>query len=554
MQTTSFKHIAELTEILVQNNITKIVLSPGSRNAPLIIAFDSHPSIETFLIHDERSAAFFALGMADETGEGIAMVCTSGSAVLNYAPAISEAYYRQVPLLVLTADRPEDLIDQGDGQCIRQVDVFSNYIKKSYQLKEDISRVQTISALTELLSFPRGPIHMNIPLAEPLYGVSDYSTAENFEIQKPIGTEELTIDDKLFVSDIWKSTEKKLLIIGQMIPNQRLQILLDTLANDSSIAVLVENTSNVKKFTKFCHSIDRTLALITADELESFKPELLVSIGGAIISKKIKKFLRVNTPIHNWRVGEFTLNEDTYQSKTKSFSVKPEVFFEFMNSIEYVSLSNYGNKWKAKDFMSEDRHNEFIQDTPYSDLLVYDFILDTLPESSNLLMANSSVVRYCQLFNPIQSMHYYANRGVSGIDGSTSTALGMAVANPDKLHVLITGDISFFYDSNALWNSYLPSNFRIVLINNNGGGIFNIIDGPKTSKQNNLFVAPHQAKAKYICKANDVDYIGVDSLSDLESKIAEFYQESNSVKLIEINTGEIDNSAILNEYFLYLGK
>lgn len=196
MQTTSFKHIAELTEILVQNNITKIVLSPGSRNAPLIIAFDSHPSIETFLIHDERSAAFFALGMADQTGEGVAMVCTSGSAVLNYAPAISEAYYRQVPLLVLTADRPEDLIDQGDGQCIRQVDVFSNYIKKSYQLKEDTSRIQTISALTELLSFPRGPIHMNIPLAEPLYGVSDYSTTENFEIQKPISTEELTIADK----------------------------------------------------------------------------------------------------------------------------------------------------------------------------------------------------------------------------------------------------------------------------------------------------------------------------------------------------------------------
>lgn len=553
MQTTSFTHIAELAERLVQNNISKVVISPGSRNAPLIIAFDSHPSIETFVIHDERSAAFFALGMADELGEGVAVVCTSGSAPLNYAPAIAEAYYRQVPLLVLTADRPERLIDQGDGQCIRQFDVFSNYIKSFFQINEQTSSFQVELALKALMSSPKGPVHVNIPLEEPLYGVSEYVNSNDLSVEVKSPNSLLDADKEL-VSEVWQSMDKKLLIIGQMIPNQRLQIVLDTLANDSSIAVLVENTSNIKKFTKFCHSIDRTLTLISEDEIESFNPDLLISIGGAIISKKIKSFLRKSQPIHNWRVGEFTLDEDTYQSKTKTIDVKPELFFEFVNSINYVSNSNYGNKWKAKDFIAQDKHEAFIQSCPFSDLLAFDFILDTLPEGINLQMANSSVVRYCQLFNPIQSISYFANRGVSGIDGSTSTALGMAVANPKKLHVLITGDVSFFYDSNALWNSYLPANFRIVLINNNGGGIFNIIDGPKTSNQNKLFVAPHNAKAEFICKAHGVDYIGVDSFDQLERRIEEFYAESNQMKLIEINTSESDNSDVLKGYFDGLAK
>jgi len=553
MQTTSFTHIAELAEIIVQNNITKVVISPGSRNAPLIIAFDSHPLIETFIVHDERSAAFFALGMTDELNEGVAIVCTSGSAALNYAPAISEAYYRQSPLLVLTADRPEAMIDHGDGQCIRQFNVFSNYIKESFQLEDENSKLLVNSAVKELLSFPRGPIHINIPLEEPLYNTAEYSltTTESIEFENP---NTLIESDRTEVTEIWKQADKKMLIIGQMLPNQRLQIVLDTLANDSSVAILVENTSNVKKFTKFCHSIDRTLALISEDELDGFKPDLLVSIGGAIISKKIKNFLRINKPTYNWRVGEFVINEDTYQSKSKSIDIKPELFFEYINAIDYVPESNYGNKWKAKDFISEDKHNQYIQGCPFSDLLVFDFILDTLPESCNLQMANSSVVRYCQLFNPIQSINYFANRGVSGIDGSTSTALGMAVANPSKLHVLITGDVSFFYDSNALWNSYLPANFRIVLINNNGGGIFNIIDGPKLSKQNKLFVAPHHGKAEHICKAHNVDYIGVDSFVELEGNIETFYQESNNVKLLEINTSNTDNSRVLKDYFSCLAK
>ena len=555
MQTTSFQHIAQLADILVQNEITKVVLSPGSRNAPLIIAFDSHPQIETYVIHDERSAAFFALGMADEIQKGVAIVCTSGSAPLNYAPAIAEAYYRQVPLLVLTADRPEELIDQGDGQCIRQFDVYQNYIKNSFQLTEEDSENQIKMGLKALLNAPKGPVHFNIPLAEPLYETAEFKSVKYAEVELA-DEKKLTELDKDLITEIWKSTGKKLIIVGQLMPNQRLQILFDILAHDSSVAVLVENTSNLKKFTKFCHSIDLTLAVINEDEIADFKPELLISIGGAVISKKIKHFFRQHKPKHNWRVGAFLIDEDTYQSKTKSFCIQPETFLEFINTIDYAPLSNFGNQWKSKDFFGQEMHQSFVEQAPYSDLKVFDFIIDTLPEGISFQMANSSVVRYCQLFQPIQSVNYFANRGVSGIDGSTSTALGMAVANPQKLVVLVTGDISFFYDSNALWNSYLPPNFRIILINNNGGGIFNIIDGPRQSQQNEKFVAPHQAKAEHLCKAFDVNYIKVNNLTDLEDKMADFYKEYENKRpvLLEVDTASQSNHSVLAEYFDFLSK
>jgi 2-succinyl-5-enolpyruvyl-6-hydroxy-3-cyclohexene-1-carboxylate synthase len=555
METTSFTHIEQLIDILYQNNIKTVVISPGSRNAPLIIGFDSHPDFKTYVVHDERSAAFFALGIADEKKEGVAIVCTSGSAPLNYAPAVAEAYYRQVPLLVLTADRPKELIDQGDGQCIRQLNVFSNYIKYSSEFCVD-SKLDIIDkALINLLHTPQGPVHINLPLEEPLYGTTEKKSEVKLRIHNK-DHQVLSKSDQKEIETEWKSYSKKLIIVGQMYPNQKLQLIFDALADDSSVAILVENTSNLKRFTKFCHSIDRTLALISEDEIEDFRPDVLVSVGGAIISKKIKKFFRDNKPKVNWRVGEFLLDEDTYQSKTKNYKVSPIEFFGFINQIQYLPESNFGNKWKSKDFNSYDAHDQFIFNAPFSDLKVFDFIIDTLPEGVSFQMANSSVVRYCQLFEPIGSVNYYANRGVSGIDGSTSTALGMAVANPDRFVVLVTGDISFFYDSNALWNTYLPDNLRIVLINNNGGGIFNIIDGPSTAKQNEIFVAPHAANAQKICEAFDVGYLKASSMNELETVIGDFYTQDNTVKtkVLEINTALQSNGEVLKSYFKHLSK
>ncbi len=557
MKTTNIKHVAHLIELCVNHGISKVVISPGSRNAPLIIGFDAHPEMEVFTVHDERSAAFFALGLSEATGEPVAITCTSGSAPINYGPAISEAYYRSIPLLVLTADRPVEWVDHGDGQTIRQRHLFQNFIKADFELPEvqkndllELSDSIVNEALNVLFQFPRGPVHINIPLSEPLYGIEDV-------IHEPILTKQIKEENSLSIQEIeslyqeWDGAVKKMILIGQMAPEELSKLALSPFLADPSTAILVENCSNVHDFNSICHCIDRTLAMLKEDELDHFSPDLLITIGGAVISKKIKTFLRKYKPKMHWRIGTYHFEEDTYRALTKSIPCHPNDFFKLWTDRDLNPQSTFGNKWKQRDFMAEESHHDFLSETPFSDLKVFEFLVETIPEKANLHMANSSVVRYAQLFNPSSDIHYYANRGVSGIDGSTSTALGIAVNTPNRLNLLITGDTSFFYDSNALWNAYLPSNLRIVVINNGGGGIFNIIDGSSTADQNQLFVAPFEADVQSICQAFNVHYLFMDSFKNADQCLQDFYTipADNRPVLLEIDTRQIQSEKLLKSYF-----
>jgi 2-succinyl-5-enolpyruvyl-6-hydroxy-3-cyclohexene-1-carboxylate synthase len=557
METTKISHVAHLVELCANYGISKVVISPGSRNAPLIIAFEAHPQIEIFLVHDERSAAFFALGLAEELNQPVAITCTSGSAAINYASAISEAYYRRIPLLVLTADRPFEMVDQGDGQTIRQKNLFANYIKADFELPSFPSKEMRLisdqivnQALNSLVSIPQGPVHINIALTEPLYEIQELKSLPivQREVQK---SADLSDTQKEIIEKGWINSTKRLVLIGQLAYNSIDQNVLKGLIDDPSVAILVENTSNIQDFQKICHCIDRTLEIIQPDELTDFIPDLLITFGGAIISKKIKSLFRKHKPTENWRVGQFLFVEDTYQSLTHSFNVTPETFLNYLLSLKNLPTSNFGGRWKQKDFMAKSVHDAYVKSLSFSDFKAYELILDTLPEDTNLHMANSSVVRYCQLFDPILSLRYYANRGVSGIDGSTSTALGVSLANKNRLNVLITGDTSFFYDSNALWNNYLPPNLRIILINNGGGGIFKILEGSNQSKQIDYFVAPFQAKAKSICEAFNVHYLFVDNETDLDAVFEEFYTLTDDLRpcLLEIDTRSVENEKYLKTYF-----
>ncbi|MFT4601481.1 MAG: 2-succinyl-5-enolpyruvyl-6-hydroxy-3-cyclohexene-1-carboxylate synthase [Arenicella sp.] len=557
MQSTDKEHIALLADLCVQNNLKHIVLSPGSRNAPLITAFESHPEITTYLIHDERVAAFTALGLADSLGEAVGITCTSGTALLNYSPAIAEAYYRQIPLVVFSADRPGELIDQGDGQTMRQNGVYANFIKKSFDFPNhdskniiEDSRKTLQSLIQNIKEYPQGPLHLNIPLAEPLYGMKEYSGFENFQLDEI--TDALLSDvDKEKVKSEWDSAEKKLVIVGQSKLDKALEQQIVNLSEDPSVAILVENTSNIQHFPRLIHSIDRTLEAIGSDELDKFSPDLILSIGGAIISKRIKTFLRNADTKISWRVGEFLLREDTYQSSPTHYSVTPRHFLSVLNEGDYLPLSNYGGAWKQKDLMANEVHNSFLPSAPYSDLKVFEIVLDSIPEAANLHMANSSVVRYCQLFNPVRSTKYFANRGVSGIDGSTSAAAGFSIASPSDLNVLITGDTSFFYDSNAFWNQHLSDNLRVIVIRNGGGGIFEIIDGPKNSKYSETFFAPFNASVKGICEAFDVGYLSASSETELTNSFQELFSinENGRPVLLEINTTDCSNDLVLKAYF-----
>ncbi len=544
--------------------LKRIIVSPGSRNAPLSISFSQSSEFECIVIPDERAAAFYALGMAEQLNQPVAVVCTSGSAVLNYAPAVAEAFYRCIPLVVISADRPVQWIDQGDGQTIRQVGALSNHILAETSLLEALdsgaevkfnhTEIQRVFAAC--LGAQKGPIHINFPFSEPLYGTIESSNVNVNQLAiEPIEEKSRLLDEHELeeIMQVWSTTKKKMIICGQLEYQPQLQHVLSELSADSSVAILVENTSNLAH-RRFIHCIDRTLNSISENQLDDqFQPELLISIGGAVISKRIKSFLRKSRKLTHWKVGYEFPEMDTYQHLKKSYQLEPSTFFRQLTTTQpKVNISRYGEQWKQLDYLIQDKHAAYFESAPYGDLTVFQYLMDVIPNDSFLHMANSSVVRYCQLFDGLASLRYFCNRGTSGIDGSTSTAIGAAMAKPDKLHTFISGDISFFYDSNALWNQRLPNNIRIVVINNGGGGIFKIIPGPDTSEElEKFFVAKHNYSVEHLCKAFGVNYLSAKSIAEIEQQIASFYsqQPNNQPVLMEVFTPQDENDKQLKEYF-----
>ncbi|MEN9987734.1 MAG: 2-succinyl-5-enolpyruvyl-6-hydroxy-3-cyclohexene-carboxylic-acid synthase [Bacteroidota bacterium] len=549
-----------IVDQLLAYDIRKVVVSPGSRNAPFSIAFDEHPEIETFVVHDERSAGFIALGMAQELGETVALCCTSGSACLNYYPAISEAYYRSIPLLVLTADRPSAWINHGDGQTIVQRDVFKNHILGSLEFDEELFNNQSIEThQQELASFLhitqsnwKGPVHLNVGLNEPLYQTVEKTTNYHFYLPSPSLPKH--IEETEMSEIITEFNEHKTLVLcGQMEANPRLQQELMKLASFPNVVVLVENTSNIQH-ERFIHCIDRTLNGFDQNDV-SFEPEILVTIGGAVVSKRIKAYLRKANILKHYKLGAEFPEMDTYRCLTKSFPVSADDFFAQVNEHELqANKYNFNGKWKRVDIQAKDRALDFVSEFPHlTDLQVFQTIQDLLPEDSILHLANSSVVRYAQLFDPLPGVRYESNRGTSGIDGSTSTALGAAIVNPRKQHVLISGDISFLYDSNALWYEPFPRNFKMIVIQNYGGGIFKIIPGPADSKQRERYFEAKQAKSPAsIAMAYGLQTKTLSSLEELTEYLPLFFDPSCETQVLEVQTDDANNAIDLDRYFEFL--
>jgi len=559
MVTTEKTGIARLVHNCAANGMTHVVCSPGSRNAALIIAIDNHPEITAIVIHDERSAAFYALGMSQQLNLPVGLICTSGSAVLNYFPAVAEAYYQCIPLVIMSADRPTEWINHGDGQTIMQDEVFGRHVRSYMQIEEyiDPSAYQKFDrSIRELFEVGnglwKGPIHINCPISEPMY---DLVELDDFEIESDdLNSPSELIDDEflLELEKDWNASSKRMIVCGQMDKNIRLLNRLSDLANDNSVVVLVENTSNLIH-PKFIHCIDRTLSGIPIDQLEDFEPDLLISLGGAIISKRIKTFLRKSKVKSHWRVGHAFPQMDTYRKLTRSICTEPAQLIDAMLKWKYpLHINSFGLNWKKVDYTNKDAAPTFVQKAPYSDFSVIETLLDYIPDNTLLHMGNSSLVRYCQLFDPVSSIQYFSNRGTSGIDGSTSAACGAAFIQSKKLNVLITGDVSFFYDSNALWSNYLSPNLRIVVINNSGGGIFRIIDGPsKSNKLEKYFETQQPFSAEKLCATFDVDYLSATSIQEIETYIPEFFGASDRSRpvLLEIHTPKTENDKVLKDFF-----
>ncbi len=554
--------VEQLKKVFIERGVRGIVFSPGSRNAPLVVAFYDDDRFEKLVIPDERSAAFYALGMAEQWGAPVAVMCTSGSALLNYYPAVSEAFYRNIPLLVVSADRPLEWTDQGDGQTIRQTGVFQNHIVAETRMFEQPhhadqkwwNRREANRVIQKASGQGGGPAHINFPFQEPLYetntesGDSASIPTARYELPKAV----LREDQLAMIEKAWRTHSRKLIICGQLPPNPVLQGKLKQLANDKSVAIVVENTSNLQD-QRFVHCIDRTINSFRDEAPEIFQPDLLITIGGAVISKKIKTYLRSYGPQMHWKIGAEFPMMDTYQHLSHTFPMAPETFVDaLLDDRLERNISRYGEQWKQLDYQVQSLQEDYFQDAPYADLSVFELLMDVVPDNSILHLANSSVVRYGQLFDPINSIQYYCNRGTSGIDGSMSTAIGGAIAKDDRMHTIIVGDLSFFYDSNALWNSYLPSNVRIFLINNGGGGIFSIIPGPhSTPAKKDYFVTTNEADAASICSAFDVNYYEAKDMESISNQLQAFYERQTDDRpaVMEIHTPEEENAQVLKTYF-----
>ena len=559
--TSDKKSIALLAEIFIEQGLRYIVVSPGSRNAPIILSFADNPQVKVISIIDERSAAFFALGMAQQIRQPVAVACTSGTAVLNYAPAIAEAYYQKVPLLILTADRPDHLIDQGEGQTIRQKKIFKNYIKGSFELTETIndenefgSAVKLIYKAYYLSVFPDyGPVHINLPFSEPLYNRIESHKWEVKPIKPRINLFDLKENDIATCIKGWNHYSKKLLIAGMMVPNPVISRLIDKVIDDPSVVLLSETTSNLAGCSSIS-SIDKVVSTILPGEYEEFKPELLVTFGGNVVSKMIKDFIRKNKPVEHWNIDPVDHNMNTYQCLTRGIQTEPYIFFREIADFVKKRKSNFREIWFERNKRSEYRHDKFLSNCPFSDLKVFETILNAIPENSHVQLGNSTPVRYAQLFSSIKMRSFFSNRGTSGIDGSVSTSAGACYATI-HLTTLIVGDLGFLYDSNALMNDYLCRKLRIIIINNSGGGIFRFIPGPaQTGNLLRFFDTKHNWSAKYIAKNFNVKYLSAKSLSELKSSLEQIYLPESFYEpvILEVFTPTEQNEEILKAYFNYL--
>ena len=547
------KELAQLVlEYCIAYGIDRIVISPGSRNAPLSIGFVNHPEIKTYSIVDERCAAFFALGIAQQTRMPTAIVCTSGSALLNYYPAVAEAFYSNIPLIVISADRPKHLIDVGDGQTIRQENVFLNHSEFNANLDDSLNLVDNADLLEKAFYNcldKKGPVHINVPFDEPLYEVVDtlrIQRIEKFHYKKNTTKKSLELEH---FGEIWNSSSRKMILIGEHVPDAILQKQLVSLAGDTSVLVLTETTSNLHH-SKFIHSIDSLIFPLSEEQKLAFQPEVLITLGGMVISKRIKKILRNYQPAHHWHLGPKNA-PNTYHCLSHHFSIDEVDFFNQFFEIIRPLESEYQEKWLSVKSQREQQHHKYLSEAPFSDLKAFDIVLKSMPKDALLQASNSSVIRYLQLFKMDATIQTFCNRGTSGIDGSTSTAIGASLAT-NKQTVFITGDISFFYDSNALWNTYIKNDFRIILINNSGGGIFKIIPGPQESNALDYFETTHNMNASNLCRMYGLEYDAVSSETALKKSLKEFYNVSNSPKLLEIFTPRNSNDLILKNYFKYL--
>ena len=537
------QHISDLAEICRLKGIRHIVISPGSRSAPVIQSFYRVFGNDCISLVDERSAAYFALGIAEYTGTPVVLICTSGTAVLNYGPALAEAYYQGVPLLAITADRPRELIDQQDNQTLHQPGIYRNFIKGSFDLPQYITSSddlwyaqRMINEAVDLTLLPgKGPVQINIPLTEPLYDELPPPSSPVRIISQSAPEVEFRLSAELLLE--WKQAEKIMIIHGQDHPGTLVTPYLHALSEDKRVIVVAENIANVPGSTIIRNS---NLVLSRNRKSSPDHPDLILHSGGQVVSKALTGYLRRADNVKCWRIGQDPTTIDTFKQVTRRIPLPAHVVYRALASEPLTpSDSVYRDSWLNLAETTTNRALQIIRDLPFCDLKVFSRICMTLLPDMILVPGNSSIIRYVQLFSNGLPGDCFGNRGVSGIDGSLSSAAGIAHIS-GKMTLTILGDLGFIYDSNGLWNRELPPNLRILVINNGGGGIFHILKGPSDQPAFKKFIeANHAVDLHKLSAAYGLDYFFAEDENSLAEQWDSFLADRGQAAVFEVKTDPV---------------
>jgi len=567
--------VFNIAEICARHGITDVILSPGSRSAPLTLAFARHPAYRGRLrvVPDERAAAFIGLGLAQATRRPVVLVCTSGTAGLNYAPAVAEAFFQQIPLLILTADRPPEWIDQLDGQTIRQRDLYGAHAKAAFNFPADTTHPDAKwhaeriinEAINLTQAGPAGPVQVNIPLREPFYPKpgEEIVYEQDVKIIKEVaGNLILSTDELAELLVSIQSAERLMIVAGQQPYDQNLQQALQHFASilGFGVAIIGDTISNIHGAkTLFFGRQDILLAGLNSKTKASLQPDLLITFGQSLISKSLKLFLRNSSLSQHWHLQAAGEVADTFQSLTRIIRTDPADFFDALATLMLEDIPDiypgytYYETWDFATLSATVFLEDFFQqpNQPFNEFSAMQRALQLLPEYTALHLANSMTVRYANILGlpQGQQIEVFANRGTSGIDGCNSTAVGAALAQPARPVVLLTGDVAFFYDRNAFWHNYPTPNLRVVLFNNHGGGIFRLIDGPRDQPELDEFFETTQAlTAENLCRDFSLRYFPVASFDELDTALPVFFAAETGAAVLEIFTDSKTNAAFFEEY------
>ena len=499
-----------LTALLVAHGIRHAVVCPGSRNAPIVHNLNECPDIQCFPVTDERSAGFYALGMSQAVNQPVVVCVTSGTALLNLAPAVAEAYYQHRPLVVVSADRPPQWIDQLDGQTLPQPDALGRFVRKAVSLPEphdEDSRWYCNRLVNETLMEKHAPVHINVPITEPL-----------FEFTTPELPEERKIELK--VADI---SSVVLGHVGRMFLQAKRPMLITGQPMNAGY--------------------DEAVCLVGDDE--RYVPDFVLYIGGSIVSKRLKHFLRKAK--ETWIVNETGEVNDTFMNLTCVIQGDGDVVADHIRFMLIEQPHPFVQMWD--ELLAKVRSLDY--EPAYSQMAAVKYFEKNLSSFSYTHYANSTAIRLANIYarHPV-----FCNRGVNGIEGSLSTAAGFSCMVEEQVFCVI-GDLSFFYDQNALWNQNLRGNFRILLLNNGRGGIFNMLPGLSQSPARDKFIAAkHNTSAEGISRQNDIYYQQATTMVEMRQGIDWLViTESERPLLLEVITdASVDEQVYKNHLAVLL--